>query len=222
VACRSHRQPPGARSFSSCAIEAMARGEREYAARVHKVRDLWIAVVLAVFGAARPWLRPSQQTVLRYASALLMIAACAFAILLCQRLTPCRRNSCDGSPESSLPRVRSLAASLRRTSVLVAHWHGNRHETRLASWSAVSPDGASLDDNQLTADLFLRPRRSRVDRHPTSILTGDKLRCCRSAGVDRFRAMRSATRGCLLLSARLTRWGPRFGEIQFLSAVAPA
>ena len=33
-------------------IEAMARGQREYTARVHQLRDLWIAVALAVLGAA--------------------------------------------------------------------------------------------------------------------------------------------------------------------------
>ena len=33
-------------------VEAMARGEREYAARVHKFRDLWIAMALALLGAA--------------------------------------------------------------------------------------------------------------------------------------------------------------------------
>ena len=54
----------------------MARGEREYAARVHKVRDLWIAIALAVLGGAAS-LAPAiaGKPFFGYASALLMIAA---------------------------------------------------------------------------------------------------------------------------------------------------
>ncbi len=43
-------------------VEAMARGEREYAARVHKIRDLWIALALAVTGVRPRSLRPSQAS----------------------------------------------------------------------------------------------------------------------------------------------------------------
>ena len=62
-------------------IEAMARGEREYAARVHKFRDLWIALALALLGAAASQAPAIDgKPFFGYAAALLMIAASAFAI----------------------------------------------------------------------------------------------------------------------------------------------
>ncbi len=62
-------------------VEAMARGEREYAARVHKIRDLWIALALAVAGAAASFAPAiAGKPFFGYAAALLFIAASAFAI----------------------------------------------------------------------------------------------------------------------------------------------
>ena len=62
-------------------VEAMARGEREYATRVHKIRDLWIGFALAIVGAAASFAPAiAGKPFFGYAAALLFIAACAFAI----------------------------------------------------------------------------------------------------------------------------------------------
>jgi putative ABC transport system permease protein len=104
-------------------VEAMARGRREYTARIRKNRDLLIALVLGAGAVAASRLPPVDgRPVFGYLAAILLVAACALTIpamtggivaftsrWLLRRL----------GPESFLA-SRSLAASLRRTSVLVA------------------------------------------------------------------------------------------------------
>jgi putative ABC transport system permease protein len=176
-------------------IEAMARGEREYAARVHKFRDLWIALMLAVCGAlASQAPAIAGKPLFGYAAALLMIAASAFAI-------PALVSGLTALSSGLLRRMlgieamlasRSLASSLRRSSVLVGAL-----STAIAMTTSVGIMVGSFRqtvqvwmDDQLKADLFLRPAGEPAsDRYPTlDPSLADKIAALSGvAGVDRFR-----------------------------------
>ncbi len=178
-------------------VEAMARGEREYAAGVHKFRDLGIAVVLAALGAAASQVPAvGGKPLFGYVSALLMIAASAFA-------TPALVSGLTAVGSRLLRRVlgveamlasRSLSSSLRRTSVLVGAL-----STAIAMTTAVGIMVGSFRqtvqvwmDAQLRADLFLRPAGDEVaDRHPTiDPALADQLAALPGvAGLDRFRGL---------------------------------
>ena len=104
-------------------VEAMARGRREHQARVHGRRDLTFAALLA-FGA---WLASRQEPVggkpmFGYLSAVLLIGSSALAIpalvsgLWIATASMVRRLF----GVEALLSTRSLAGSLRRSSVLVA------------------------------------------------------------------------------------------------------
>ncbi len=154
-------------------VEAMARGRREYAAGVQRFRDLWIAVALAGLGTAASFAPAvGGKPLFGYVAAVLMIAACAFAI-------PALVSGLTALSSGMLRRVagveaflasRSLASSLRRTSVLVGAL-----ATAIAMTTAVGIMVGSFRqtvqvwmDNQLKADLFLRPAGNpAADRHPT-------------------------------------------------------
>jgi len=184
-------------------VEAMARAEREYAARVHKVRDLWISVVLAVLGAAASFAPPiAGKPFFGYAAALLMIAACAFAIpALVSGLTAVSSGLLRklAGVEAFLA-SRSLAASLRRTSVLVGAL-----ATAIAMTTSVGIMVGSFRqtvqvwmDNQLKADLFLRPAGDpAADRHPTiDPALADRIASLPGvAGLDRFRGYEISYQG---------------------------
>jgi putative ABC transport system permease protein len=176
-------------------IEAMARGEREYAARVHKFRDLWIALMLAVCGAlASQAPAIAGRPLFGYAAALLMIVASAFAI-------PALVSGLTALSSGLLRRMlgieamlasRSLASSLRRSSVLVGAL-----STAIAMTTSVGIMVGSFHqtvqvwmDDQLKADLFLRPAGEPAsDRYPTlDPSLADKIAALSGvAGVDRFR-----------------------------------
>jgi putative ABC transport system permease protein len=176
-------------------IEAMARGEREYAARVHKFRDLWIALMLAVCGAlASQAPAIAGKPLFGYAAALLMIVASAFAI-------PALVSGLTALSSGLLRRMlgieamlasRSLASSLRRSSVLVGAL-----STAIAMTTSVGIMVGSFHqtvqvwmDDQLKADLFLRPAGEPAsDRYPTlDPSLADKIAALSGvAGVDRFR-----------------------------------
>ncbi|MGC2109171.1 MAG: FtsX-like permease family protein [Candidatus Korobacteraceae bacterium] len=207
-------------------VEAMARGEREYAARMHKVRDLWIALLLAVLGAAASQAPAiAGKPFFGYASALLMIAACAFAI-------PALVSGLTAISSGLLRRVagveaflasRSLAASLRRTSVLVGAL-----ATAIAMTTSVGIMVGSFRqtvqvwmDNQLKADLFLRPAGDpAADRHPTiDPALADKIASLPGvAGIDRFRGYEISYEGLpASLGAADTTGSHDLGKVQFLS-----
>ncbi|MGH9433192.1 MAG: ABC transporter permease [Terriglobia bacterium] len=104
-------------------VEAMARGRREYEAVVGKKRNLWISAALGLGGLAASQAPPvGGRPVFGYVSALLLVGACALAI---PAMTAAIASFSSRwllralGPESFLA-SRSLAASLRRTSVLVA------------------------------------------------------------------------------------------------------
>src|SRR5437879_8239963 len=62
-------------------VEAMARGRREYNARVHKGRDLWLALVLGLAAAAASRAPAvAGKPLLGYLGAILLVAASALAM----------------------------------------------------------------------------------------------------------------------------------------------
>ncbi len=154
-------------------VEAMARGIREHQVRVHR----WRSAAAAVVFAAIAWIAAQQNAVhgkpvYGYFSALLAIGACALAMpALVSGLTAItaglirRVFGVEG-----LLATRSLAGSLRRTSVLVAAL-----STAIAVLTAVGIMVGSFRetvlvwmDDVLQADLFLSPAvPAGADRHPT-------------------------------------------------------
>ncbi len=176
-------------------VEAMARGKREYVTRVHKLRDLWIAILLAIAGAAASFAPPiAGKPFFGYAAALLMIGAAAFAI---PALVSAVTSACTGLLRRTLGieamlASRSLVASLRRTAVLVAAL-----STAIAMMTSVAIMVGSFRrtvevwmDNQLKADLFLQPAAEpRADQLPTldPSLAGKIAALPDVAAVDRFR-----------------------------------
>ncbi len=132
-------------------VEAMARAQREYATRVHKIRDLWIALLLAAMGTAASF-APSVEgkPFFGYAAALLFIAASAFAIpALVAGLTTISSGTLRrfAGVEAFLA-SRSLASSLRRTFGVgwsAVHRHRDDNLGGHYGWQ-LPPDRASVDE----------------------------------------------------------------------------
>ncbi len=204
----------------------MARGEREYAARVHKVRDLWIALALALLGAAASRMPAvAGKPFFGYAAALLFIAASAFAI-------PAMISGLAAVSSNLLRRVagveamlasRSLSSSLRRSAVLVAAL-----STAIAMMVSVGIMVGSFRqtvqswiDDQLKADLFLRPAGDPAsDRHPTidPALADAIAKLPGVAGMDRFRGYEISYQGMpATLGSADTEGVHAFGRAEFIS-----
>jgi putative ABC transport system permease protein len=176
-------------------VEAMARGRREYAARVHKLRDLAIAVVLALCAiAASRAPAVAGKPLFGYLATLLVIAASALAIPAVVDLTTRLLTRALGAilgVEASLA-SQSLSASLRRTSVLVGAL-----STAIAMMTAVGIMVGSFREtvrlwmnDQVPADLYVRAAGvPAADRHPSlSLEFADKIAHLPGvATVDRLR-----------------------------------
>ncbi len=187
---------PAREAASVSPVEAMARGQREYSTRVHKGRDLWIAALLAVCGTAASFAPAiAGKPLLGYVSALLMIAATAFAIpaladALLQLLAPLLQKMVG---VEGLLGARSLSGGLRRTSVLVGAL-----ATAIAMMTSIGimvgsfrQTVVSWMDDQLQADLYLRPAGTIApDQHPTmpDSLAESLARLPGVAAMDRLRA----------------------------------
>ena len=176
--------------------EAMARGAREYAIRVERNRDAFIGLALAIAAAVASRVPAiSGMPLFGYLSALLLIAASALSI-------PTLVYSLTSIASTTLRRVmgveamlasRSLAGSLRRTSVLVGAL-----STAIAMMTSVGIMVGSFRqtvitwmDSQLPADLYLRPAGDpSADRHPTISLdlTNRIAKIPGVESVSRFRA----------------------------------
>jgi putative ABC transport system permease protein len=207
-------------------MEAMARAEREYAARVHKARDLWIAVALAVIAVIASRMPAiAGKPLCAYAAALLFIAASAFAIpAMISGLTATSSNLLRriGGVEAMLA-SRSLSSSLRRSAVLVGAL-----STAIAMMVA---DGIMVGsfrqtiqvwiDDQLKADLFLRPAGDPAsDRHPTidPSLADAIAKLPGVTGMDRFRGYEISYQGMpATLGSAETQGVHVFGRAEFLS-----
>ena len=154
-------------------VEAMARGRREHEVRVHRWRTTLAALVFAAFA----WIAARQapvngKPVYGYICALLSIAASA---LLVPAVVSVFTSATSGLLRrifgvEALLATRSLAGSLRRTSVLVGAL-----STAIAVLTAVGIMVGSFRETVvvwmgdiLQADLFLAPAvPAGADRHPT-------------------------------------------------------
>ena len=153
--------------------EAIARGRREFLARMRKKRDLWIAAGVATAGAILSLLPPIDgKPLFGYLAALLVIAAAVFAIpaFVESVLRHGSRQARKFAGVEGLMASRSLVSSLRRTSVLVAALC-----TAVAMMAAVGimvgsfrETVAQWMEDELPADLYLRPAgAAATDHHPT-------------------------------------------------------
>ncbi|HLX41867.1 MAG TPA: FtsX-like permease family protein [Bryobacteraceae bacterium] len=184
-------------------VEAMARGRREHQARIHSGRDLLIAGVLG----ALAWIASRRGPVagkpmFGYLAALLLIGAAAAAIPAfvagaSAALAGVMR-ACLGV--EALLATRSLAGSLRRTSVLVGAL-----STALAMLVAVGIMVGSFREtvlvwmsDRLQADLYLRPASPPgADRHPTMSpeIPRELARLPEVAAIDMLRAYEISYQG---------------------------
>lgn len=187
---------PAREAMQVAPIDAMARGRREYAARINKGRDLGIAALLGVLAAALSRLPTlGGKPVFGYAATILLILAAAYAIPALVNFF----SSASTGPARRLMGVeallasRSLVGSLGRTSVLVGAL-----ATAVAMMTSVGimvgsfrQTVVSWMDHQLPADLYLRPAgEASADRHPTlSLELMEKIsKLPGVAAVDRLRA----------------------------------
>ena len=177
-------------------VEAMARGRREFIARVRKMRNLALAAVMGL-GAALACLAPpiAGKPLFGYLAALLLIGSTAFAIpaLVDRVASISSRLLLKIMGVEALLAARSLASSLRRTSVLTGAL-----ATAIAMMTSVGIMVGSFRQtvvlwmhDQLPADLYLRPAgRPAPDRHPliSVDLTERLARLPGVAALDRLRA----------------------------------
>jgi len=177
-------------------VEAMARGRREYIARVHKSRDLWLALVLGILATVAARVPAVEgKPVFGYLAAILLVIASALAIPAFTDALISRSSRWLGKilGVEALLASQSLSAALRRTSVLVGAL-----STAIAMMVSVGIMVGSFREtvllwmnDRLPADLYLRPAGEPApDRHPTiSLELADKIsKLPGIAGVDRLRA----------------------------------
>jgi len=177
-------------------VEAMARGRREYDVRVQKVRDLWLALVLGLVAAAASRAPAiTGKPLFGYLAAILLVVASALAMPAFVDALTSLSSKLLGKllGVEAMLASRSLAASLRRTSVLVGAL-----STAIAMMTAVGIMVGSFRQtvmiwmsDQLPADLYLRPAGSAAaDRHPTISpgLAEEIAKLPGVAAVDRLRA----------------------------------
>jgi putative ABC transport system permease protein len=177
-------------------VEAMARGRREYTVQVHKERDAIVAALLAGVAALAARLPAvGDKPLFGYLATILLIASASFAmpalVSLISRASAKLLGRLFGV--EALLASRSLAASLRRTSVLAAAL-----STSVAMMVSVGIMVGSFRQTvvtwmnaELPADLYLRPAGNpAADRHPTiSLELTEKIAGLPGiAAVDRLRA----------------------------------
>ena len=177
-------------------VEAMARGRKEYDSTVRSRRAAGLATLAFVAAAALTQLPPvNGQPLFAYLSVALSILATAAAIpsviVLLARVTQKTVEQLLGV--EALLAVRSLRASLGRTSVLTAAL-----STAIAMTVSVSIMVGSFRETvrvwmggELKADFYLRPAGpSAADRHPTlSPELPEKIKHIPGvSAVDRLRA----------------------------------
>src|SRR6266436_4737169 len=177
-------------------VEAMGKGRREYDVRIQKGRDLWLAAGLSLAAAAASRGNAiAGKPLFGYLAAILLVVASALATpaVVDALLTVSSKMLGKIFGVEALLASRSLAGSLRRTSVLVGAL-----STAIAMMTAVGLMVGSFREtvalwmaDQLPADLYLRPAGSAAaDRHPTiSLGLADKIAKLPGVmAVDRLRA----------------------------------
>lgn len=176
-------------------VEAMARGQREFHARVNSARDFLVALILAAAAYAAAQLDAyNGRPIAGYVASFLLIIASALAIPAAiksvSRLLSAAAHRAIGL--EGMLASRSVAASLSRTAVLVAAL-----STAIAMMVSVGIMVGSFRktvglwmEAQLQADFYLRPAAGGgANRYPTMSATLadriEKLPAVRD--VDRFR-----------------------------------
>ncbi|HEY2351901.1 MAG TPA: ABC transporter permease [Candidatus Acidoferrum sp.] len=183
--------------------QAMARGRREYEVRVHSTREVLAALVFAVAAAAASRAPAiAGKPLFGYLAALFLIVACALAIpafvaAVMRAASQWLRRALGAE---GLLASRSLRASLRRTSVLVAAL-----ATAVAMMVSIGIMVGSFRetviawmDEQLPADLYIRPAGDpATDRHPTISpeMVAAIAKLPGVAAIDRLRAYEIAFEG---------------------------
>jgi putative ABC transport system permease protein len=177
-------------------VEAMARGREEYVAAVRSRRTIFWAVGALLLAALLSKLPPVEgQPIFAYIAVLLLVGGTSVSIpnLVVLFAAAANRILEKLLGVEALLAMRSLRASLRRTSILTAAL-----ATAVAMTASVGIMVGSFREtvalwmnNQLKADFYLRPAGSAAaDRHPTlSADIPDKIRQIPGVeSVDRFRA----------------------------------
>jgi putative ABC transport system permease protein len=187
---------PAREAMQVSPVDAMSQGGREFIARTQKGRDLAIAAVLAGLAALAARMPAfAGKPFFGYLATILLIAAAAYAmpalVNFISRVTAGVLGELFGI--EAMLASRSLAASLRRTSVLVGAL-----ATAVAMMVSVGimvgsfrQTVVSWMNNQLPADLYLRPAGdAAADRHPTiSVELTEKIAALPGVtAVDRLRA----------------------------------
>lgn len=206
-------------------VEAMARAQREYRVRVNKVRLLLLAAACGLAGAAVSKLPAvGGKPLFGYLASLLLVAACVFAIpvLLAALASLASRSLLRVAGSEAFLALHGLAASLRRTSVLlaalataismvvsVAIMVGSFRET-VATWLK----------NELRADFYVQPAEpNAVDRYPTLSpdLAPRIADLPQVASVDALRAYSITYQGLpATLAGVTTRVEAQYGRPSFL------
>ena len=184
-------------------VEAMARGQREYHARLHVGRDLALAGAVALLGLLASRQQPlAARPVFGYLACFLFILGAALAIpalvTVTSRLTSRTARHLLGA--EGLLAARGAAASLSRTSVLVGAL-----ATAVAMMVSVGIMVGSFRetvsvwmDQTLQADFYLRPPGGgAAGRYPTmDPQIADAVAALPDvASVDRFRVYEITYRG---------------------------
>jgi putative ABC transport system permease protein len=177
-------------------VEAMARGRREFAVRVHSSRDLLFAIILAASAAlASRAPAVAGKPLFGYLAAFLLVVSSALAMPAFVAAVMSISSPALGKlfGVEALLASRSLSASLRRTSVLVAAL-----STAIAMMTSVGIMVGSFRqtvvlwmNDELPADLYIRPAGNpSADRHPTiSVELADAIAKLPGVqAVDRLRA----------------------------------
>ncbi len=211
-------------------VEAMARGRREHQVRMHKLRGLLFAAILALAA----WIASKQpawdgEPIFGYLAAVLLIGASTLAIPVLVALLASTSATLLGrvlGVEAMLA-SRSLAGSLRRTSVLVGAL-----STAIAMMVAVGIMVGSFREtvlvwmgDRLQADIYLRPAVPQAtDRHPTmSAGVIERLQSLpQVAAVDPFRAYDIRYQGLpAILGAGNSAVAAKYSRRPFLSGEDP-
>ena len=178
-------------------VEAMARGRRDYDVRISASRFALTGAALIAVGTALCWLPPVDgRPLFGYLATLLLIPGTALLVpALVKALNRVTRRRIRGvlGVEAMLA-FRSLAGSLRRTSVLVGAL-----ATAIAMMASVGIMVGSFRetvmlwmDTQLTADLYLRaaaPASPGASPLMDASLADSMELLPEVAAVDRFRTM---------------------------------
>ena len=216
---------PAREAMQVTPVEAMSRGVHEHHARLHVRRNLVWAILIGAIAWPVSKIGPvNGNPIAGYAATLLAIAAMAFAapaVITGLSSVTHRIARVLLGPEGLLA-VRGLAASLARTSVIVAAL-----STAIAMMASVGIMVGSFRetvivwlDTQLRADLYIRPAgRTGAGEHPALPAEAPALAASVPGveAVDVFRAMEIVYEGQRAsLGAGDSAIVHRYGRLRFL------